>query len=408
MSKPIIAYISQALPNLTETFVYREIFALREQGFSVIPLSIHAPKFDNLSAETRDLAQETTFVFPLNRLGFVRAHLHFLLTRPVQYWQTFFFVMTRPGESLANRRRTLYHFAEAIFLAITVQRMGVTHVHAHFSVNAATIALVLARLLNISFSFTVHNNIFTDRLILLEKIQAAKFIAVISEYSRDYLLDWLGDYPQKEQIRQKFHIIHCGVDPQRFTPLESRPPRPVPQILSVAQFAERKGMPYLVEACHLLKQRGCQFTCIIGGGGAQRAELEQLIETYQLAAVVKLPGVIYQEDLITYLNQTDIFAMACITAENGDMDGIPVALMEAMAMEIATVSTYVSGIPELIDHEQTGLLVPEKDVVALADALQRLIENEPYRAQLGQQARAKIVTDFNIHHTSQQITTLFE
>jgi len=403
MTKPIIAYISQKLPNLTETFVYREIFALNKRGVKVIPFSIHAPTPEQLPDEVQQLAQETTSVFPLNWHRFLTAHLYFLLTKPLQYLKTLLFVMSRPNESKSNRQRTLYHFAEAIYLSAQAQRDGVQHIHAHFCVNAATIALVMARLLNISFSFTVHNNLFTDRIILPAKLREAKFVAVISEYSRDYLIKLL---PHEPHLKQKYHIIHCGIPVEQFEP----PPKRVTQtptiILSVAQLVERKGMPVLIEACHILHKRGILFQCLIAGDGVQRPYLEQLIQDYQLQHNITLLGVVFQDKLQTYLNQTDIFAMACLTTPAGDRDGIPVALMEAMAMAIPTISTTVSGIPELIHHEQSGLLVPEQSAVALADALQHCIEDKSLRARLGQHGRQKVLSAFNINKTSEQMASL--
>jgi glycosyltransferase involved in cell wall biosynthesis len=136
--------------------------------------------------------------------------------------------------------------------------------------------------------------------------------------------------------------------------------------------------------------------------------VKQLVERHDLQEVVDLPGVVYQENLKEYLRRTDVFVLPCVTASDGDMDGVPVSLMEAMSMEIATVSTYVSGIPELIEDNVSGLLVPEKDPVALADALQRLLEDAELRLRLGKNGREKIVREFNVDKSTAQIADLFE
>ncbi len=399
-----IAYISQLLPNLTETFVYREIFALRQRGFKVMPLSIHAPSIKQLSSEAHDLARETSYVFPLDKRRFLTAHAYYLQTRPHKYLPTLAYILSRPNETAQTRKRTLFHFGEAIYLASQVQRAEVQHVHAHFSVNAATIAFVLARLLDISFSFTIHNNIFTDQLIIREKIREAKFVAVISEYSRDFALNLV---PTEPQLKDKFYIVHCGVSLEQFQPRPT-PTHKTPIIFSVAQFAERKGYPYLIEACRLLHERGYDFECLIGGDGEQRPLLEKMIAEYQLQAKVKLLGLIYQEKLPDVLNQADMFVLPCITAKNGDKDGVPVVLMESMAREIPVISTYVSGIPELIDHEQNGLLVPEKDAAALANAIQQLLDKPELGRPWGQHGRQKIEREFNIIHSGAKMAELFE
>lgn len=402
---PMIAYIAQQFPNLTATFIYREVLALRNRGFEVVTLSNRPADIDKLSAEAKHLVEETIYIFPINWPRFLTAHAYFLLTQPHIYLATLLFVMTRPGESRSNRWRTFLHFGGAIYLAVQLRQRGISHIHAHFSVNAATIALVIARMLNIGFSFTAHNNFFTDKLLIREKIRAAKFIAAISEYSRDYLLNLVPDEPH---LADKFHIIHCGVSLETFTPRPAKTESTKPLIFSIAHLVERKGMPVLVEACRLLRDQGCEFECIIAGDGEQRPQLAQMIAEYQLSAEVKLVGLIFQEALADYLNRADLFVLACVTAQNGDKDGIPVVLMEAMAMEIPVISTYVSGIPELIETEQSGLLVPEQDAVALAKAIKRLLTDEPLRRRFGRQGRQKVMAEFNIERTSADMAALFE
>jgi glycosyltransferase involved in cell wall biosynthesis len=388
---------------LTATFIYREVFALRDIGFKVVTLSNRNPDIHQLSAEARELVDTTTYVFPIHWLAMILAHLYYLLTRPLKYLGTFLFVLTRRGESRQNRVRTFLHFCGAIYLAREVQRQQVQHIHAHFSVNAATMALVIARLLGITFSFTAHNNFYTDRLILKEKLREARFIVAISEHARDYLLDLAPG----ENLRDKFHVVHCGISMEKFSPPAHKPFNQPPLIFTVSQFAERKGYPVLVEACRILTERGCQYRCVIGGSGPQRDLLQQMISQYQLQHQVQMPGVIFQEQLVNHLSQADLFILPCITARNGDRDGVPVSLMEAMAMALPVVSTYVSGIPELIEDGHTGLLVPEKDAEALADAIQRLLEDDMLRVKLGQAARLKVTAEFNLDKTSAQLAELF-
>jgi glycosyltransferase involved in cell wall biosynthesis len=136
--------------------------------------------------------------------------------------------------------------------------------------------------------------------------------------------------------------------------------------------------------------------------------LQQMIEQHGLQRVIELKGAMPQEHLKEFLNRADVFVLPCVTASDGDMDGVPVSLMEAMAMEIPTVSTYVSGIPELIENDQSGLLVPEKDPQALAAAIQRLIQDAALRERLGKNGRHKVQAEFNIHKNAAQLANLFE
>jgi colanic acid/amylovoran biosynthesis glycosyltransferase len=399
-----IAYITQSFPLLTETFVYREVSALERQGFRVATFATWKPDENKLHQEARHLMDSSHYVFPISWPKFFKAHLYFLCTCPRKYLGSLFFVLTRRGESLKNRRRTFFHFCEAVYLAMEMKRQHIRHIHAHFAINAATIALVVSRLLDITFSFTAHNSFFIDRVILREKAGAARFIIAISEFTRQFLTILVPE----DNIDGKIHIVHCGLATDDFSPPDPKPVNEVPVLLFVAQLAERKGTPVLVEACRILAERGVTFRCVIVGDGPQRALVEQLVKQYALQEVVELAGVVFQEHLKEYLNRADVFILPCITASNGDMDGIPVSLMEAMAMEVATVSTYVSGIPELIEDGQSGLLVQERDAEALADALQRLLEDDELRTRLGKNGRQKVMEDFNIDKSAVQLATLLK
>ena len=411
MSKPTIAYVAQFFPILTETFVYREVNALRERGFDVVTLSNRTPDVSKLSEESIGLMEETEYVFPINQLWFIVAHLYFIFNFPKRYFSTIAYVMKHPGESFANRIRTLGHFSGGVYLAWRIRKRGVSHIHAHFAVNAATIGLVVSRLLEITYSLTVHNNIFTDQLILRSKLESAKFIISISDFSRDFLLNYAPDI---EALASKIHIVHCGISAESFqrtapylngTGIE---PSYVPHLVTLSSFAERKGMPILVEACRILNERGVRFQCTIAGNGAQWPLVKEMVARYDLEDTVKLPGRYFQEQINSYLNDASVFALACVTAQNGDMDGVPVALMESMAMEVPTISTRVSGIPELIDDGVNGLLVPERDAPALADAIERVLTDHDLANQLGRGGRRKIVEAFNIDRTSQQLVELFQ
>jgi colanic acid/amylovoran biosynthesis glycosyltransferase len=399
-----IAYVAQSFPLLTETFVYREVEGLRCIGLRVATFATWRPAKITLSQEARHLVDRSTYVFPISWPRFLKAHLCSLSWHPLRYVGTLMFVMTRRGESLRNRLRTFFHFCEAVYLAEEMRKQQIRHIHAHFCINAATIALVASRLLDISFSFTAHNALFTDRIMLKEKIRAARFVAAISNFTRQYLLDLIPE----DHVEHKFHIVHCGISPDTFVPLDPKPVNDIPILLFVAQLCERKGAPVLVEACKILDEREIKFRCVIVGDGPQKAVLEQLVVRYALHRQVELVGTVFQESIQGYFQQADVFVLPCLIADNGDVDGVPVSLMEAMAMEVAAVSTNVSGIPELIEDGVSGLLVPEKNPLALADALQRLLEKDELRSSLGKNARRKIIQEFNIDRSARQMALLFE
>jgi glycosyltransferase involved in cell wall biosynthesis len=252
---------------------------------------------------------------------------------------------------------------------------------------------------------TLHSNeIYFDRLLLKDKISCAQFVVTISDYNRQLLHKLWPDL----DVSDKVHVIHCGLDPDTFSPPESRQNAHEYTILGVGQLAPRKGFHVLIEACHHLAERGVDFCCHILGEGPERNRLEALIQEYELHKQVQMPGRVYQEEIGSYLNRADVFALPCVTDKSGDQDGIPVVLMEAMATELPTISTNISGIPELITHGQSGLLISSDDAVALADALQQLANDAELRRRLGKTGRETIVNAYNISQSARQMALLFE
>jgi glycosyltransferase involved in cell wall biosynthesis len=406
-----IAYFTQLYPDLTQTFVYREVLALRARRIPVRTYSVWRPERANLSLEARPLMDETYYVFPFAWLAALLAHLRYLVTRPLRYFGTLAYVMTRPGEPLYNRWRSLLHFAYGLPAIRDMERAGIRHIHVHFAWSASSIALMAHRLLDIPYSLTLHSNeIYFDRLLLADKLRHARFVVTISEYNRSVLEEL---WPESG-VAAKAHVIHCGLDPGVFAaacePTEKSAAEPDGEftIVGVGQLAPRKGFHVLVEACRHLLERGHSFRCHILGEGPERERLEALVRQYGLQQHVQMPGRIYQEELRQYLSRADVFALPCVKDKSGDQDGIPVVLMEAMAMELATLSTRLSGIPELIEDGRNGLLVSPEDARALADALQLLASDPAMRRQLGSAGRQTVIDHFNIHRSAEEMALLFE
>ncbi|MDY7076296.1 MAG: glycosyltransferase [Chloroflexota bacterium] len=398
-----IAYIVQKFPHLTITFIYREIQALRAQGIKVAAFSIWKPRRDELSQESVDLIDSTFYVFPLDLLRFIGAHLYYLFTQPLKYVGTLLFLWTREGGGVKDRFRLLCHFAEAVYLAKEIERQNVQHIHAGFASNPATLALIVSRLTGVSFSFAAHAyGIFAESVLLREKLAAASFVIASTRYNKNYLTSQFPDI-----TTDKIKVIHHGVSLQDFQPGGWEKKNGLPMILFVAQFREKKGLPFLIEACRILKSDGYEFKCCVVGDGAQRSYIETLIEKYGLQNTVKLAGIVFQEHLKDYYRRADIFALPSIVGHDGDRDGIPVTLIEVMSMGRPVVSTFVSGIPELVEDGQTGLLVPPGDASALAKALLTLLRDENLRRQMGQAGRDRVIKHFDIADSVAQVAGLF-
>ncbi|MGQ0603338.1 MAG: glycosyltransferase [Anaerolineales bacterium] len=401
---PTVAYISQQFPSLTTTFVYREVLALRRFGVTVRSISTWKPDRAALSAEAQALVGETFYIFPVSGWELLRLHFHYLFARPAQYLGAFLLVVVWNGEPLRNRLRSLGHFAYAVRAAAEVERCGVQHLHADYALNAATVALVAARLTGRPFSFAAHAaDLFINPVMLREKIVAAAFITPISDFNRRLLLQTMA----RADVADKIHVVHCGLALEQFVPESGRPSNARPLIVGVGRLIEKKGFRFLIEACRQLVEHGIDFECRIAGGGPEAASLQTQIDQAGLTDRVHLTGPLPQEQVRELMRRAEVFALPCVQARDRDQDGIPVVLMEAMALQRPVISTPLSGIPELVHDGANGLLVPAGDSAALAQGLARLLADKALRESLGRAGRTTVARAFNVDVSAKQMAGLF-
>jgi colanic acid/amylovoran biosynthesis glycosyltransferase len=400
-----LAYIIGTYPLLTTTFIDREIKILQQLGADIHILSIRRPPADtSLSKEQQELRQSVTCLLPVRWFNFTQSHLYFALLHPRRYFKTLVYLLTRSHPSLKARLKTLLHFGEGIYAAYLLRHQSLDHLHAHFVDRAATLALVVGRLLDLPYSVTAHaNDIYKDNVLLREKLGEARFVVTVSEFNKSHLL---ATYPGQDA--DEIHVLHPWVDLTRFQSPAARPASSTLHILSVGRLVEKKGHGYLIEACCLLQKRGIDFECRIIGDGPLQSELEESITRHGLQGQVQLLGAQPPTVVLTNLARCDVFALACVIARDGDRDGMPVALAEAMAMAVPVISCQIVGIDELV-RPQAGLLVPPRDAVALADALQTIYNtNEADRAEMGRYGRSIVEAHFNLHEGVRQLLSLFQ
>ncbi len=287
------------------------------------------------------------------------------------------------------------HLFLAAYLANELERAGITHMHAHYVNTPTTIAEMASSFTGIPYSLTAHaKDIYlSPRDTTVYKMRQARFVVTCTAFNQQYLNEMLND-----EGSVPIHCIHHGLNfrafPAHVAP-SSRKCVP-PLILVVARLVEKKGLPYLLRACHILKESGYEFTCNIVGEGPLRPQLEQQILDLDLADRVTLQGAVTHERVIAMYAQATMQALPCVIGENGDRDGIPNVLVEAMYMGVPVISTPVSGIPELILHEQNGLLVPERDEAALALAMSRLLDDTILRRRLAVAGRKTVLAHFDM------------
>jgi glycosyltransferase involved in cell wall biosynthesis len=401
-----ICYIDIKFPNLTGTFVYREIEALRDAGHEITTVSMAKPIKKHISSEALHFLDTTIYLDQVSLLRKLYSQMIIIFTA-LPTWIRLFLIALREKEirNSYDRRRILYHFILAGHLFLRLKNRSFDHIHSPFLTGSATIAFFLSQYLKIPYTFTMHaSNIYIDPLMLATKLRYCKKAVTISKYNKDFLLNKYGDH-----LDDKIHIIHCGVNVELFRPNQKRKAIP-PIILAVGQLMERKGFTYLIDACGLLKKKNHRFRCLIVGGGGERGYRKFLLKHQRsigVRDVVTLMGRQPQEKVRELLEDASIFVLPSIITDKGGREGIPVALMEAMAMELPVVSTRTVGIPELIEHKMEGLLVEQKNSEDLAQAIEILFLNEELRFEMGCAARRKIIREFNIADTPKQFAELF-
>lgn len=406
MARPpsrVVGVILKGYPRLSETFILHEMLRLEHLGHALHIFALRNPAETTVHEGVRRMRAPVTYVpdyFWRYCCTFVWTNLRLWWSRPRLYWQAFRFAALR---SLQRRSSsTIKRFAQAAYL---VERgfpgTGVQHWHAHFSHGPTTVAFFASWLTGLPYSFSAHaKDIYIqEHDFLREKIRRAQFVVTCTEHNRQYLSRVAGD---ESRVFRVYHGVDLDVF-QRAPVPASRPPWPV--ILSVGRFVPKKGFPVLLRALQQVRQHGHHFQCYIIGSGPLKQELRSLVHALSLADCVTLLPPMSQTALLEYYRQADVFALACEVQPDGDRDGIPNVVFEAMAMAIPVVCTDISGIPEVVTHGQNGLLVPEKDAVALADALCTLLEQPAVAAQLGQAGRTTVERTFdaqsNVLHISQ-------
>ncbi len=388
-----VAVFLSRFPSVTETFILREITELERQGQSIrlVPMLKESPKVLHEAARPWTVrALYTRYVSP----SIVAANLSTIVRQPIQYVALLTRLVAGTLRSAPTLLRTLAIFPKSVFIARELKREGIRHIHAHYATHPSTMALIVATLTDITFSFTVHaHDIQVDRSLLRWKLRETRFVRSISAFNQRFLE---GLYPQ--EARGKIFVVHVGIEPEKYeeNSRRERAPSAVPRILCVAAHKPYKGLPVLIEACRILEQQGVQFQCDVLGDGPMRAELEALAASSGVDHVFHLLGARPENVVADMMRDAALFVLPSIIASDGQMEGIPVALMEAMASARPVVSTNISGIPELVEHGVSGLLVAPSDAPALAEAMKTLLGDPERDAAMGRRGQQKVRAEFTL------------
>lgn len=396
-----IAYLVSTYPAVSHTFILREVRGLRRENFDIRVASINSPdcSADGMTPEEREETAAAFYIKKAGLRGAARAHLDVLLKSPASYFAGLWFALGLAGADLRRLIYAFFYFSEALIVGRWMASQGRRHLHVHFANAAATVGLIASRTFPIEFSFTVHGpDEFYDApgLRLAEKIAGASFACCIGQFARSQLMK-LSPPSQWN----KFAIAPLGVDPQLFAPRPFRPSPALLEILCVGRLVPSKGQHVLIAAIDRLVKTNPNVRIRLVGNGPDRESLANAIAANNLGRHVVLEGSISQDRILDYYRQADIFVLASFA------EGIPVVLMEAMAMEIPCVSTFVAGIPELIRSGIDGILVPPSDECALAEALKRLIDDPALRRRLGVAARRRIMQKYDLDQNIARLAEIF-
>lgn len=361
-----IGYILKRFPNLSQTFILNEILELERQGVLVEIVSLRTPRSEPTHSSLKKLKAQITYL----------------------------------EDEAKSSDSTV---AEQV--AVWAKSRQIQHLHAHFATSAAEIAMRSAKLANVGYSFTAHaRDIYHEKVnqqALAIRIQNARFVVTVSDFNREYLNKLLDNHSCKGNI----YRLYNGLDLDLFSPnpLSHEPGL----IVSIGRLVPKKGMSYLADACAVLRDRNVVFRAVIIGEGEERVPLEQSIQSLALEQRVTLVGALTQSDVIATLNRADLFVLPCIVGNDGDMDGLPTVILEAMAIGIPVVSTRLAGIPEMIHHQINGLLVEQQQVTELADAMQTLLESNELRNTFRNQSLEHMAEHFDLRKNVAQLNEWF-
>lgn len=396
---PAVTYVVSQYPAISHTFILGEVNGIKAQGLKVEVASINQPDrdYDKLTELEQEAYQETIFVksslikkFPYYFCKALLAPKGFFLSLASALAAGLMYPRTLPYY--------LFYWLEAMVVADMAKKNGSKQLHAHFSTQGCTVAMLAAKMAGIDFSFTVHGPdefYQVNEQHLEKKFAQANFIVCISDFARSQVMK----YSAFEQW-DKLYINNLGVDAALFKPGPKNNPKPV--LLCVGRLVNAKGQGVLVQAAKILVAKGIDFELRFVGDGPDKASLEAFTKSHQLQNHIHFLGKVNHDQVQNLQREADIFVLPSFA------EGIPIVLMEAMASGTPCVTTHITGIPELFTHNHDGLLVRPGNADQLADALEALIKDNALKERLAQEALITVREKWCIHKSNERLAKLFQ
>ncbi len=393
-----IAYLINQYPAVSHTFIRREIRALEKQGHDVLRISIRGSQ--NAKAD-QDLIeqQKTRYVLQGGAPPLIFAFLRALYSRPRSLAKAAALMWRTSRNAERSFAIHLVYLFEACVIYFWLRAARIEHLHAHFGTNPAEVAMLVHELGGPPWSFTAHGPEEFDKskfIALPEKIRRSKFVVAVSSFGRSQLFRNVS-----HEHWQKINVVHCGIEAAFYGNAGDRPGSDR-RLVCVGRLSEQKGQLLLVDAARRLRDRGIRFELVLAGDGDMRADLEALIARYQLQNEVRITGWIGSDQV-----REEILAARALVLPSF-AEGLPVVIMEAMALRRPVISTFVAGIPELVVPGQHGWLVPAGDTEALAAAMQACLNSDADAiARMGDAARTAVLERHDADREAAKLATLF-
>jgi glycosyltransferase involved in cell wall biosynthesis len=395
-----IAYLVNQYPKVSHSFIRREIQSLERQGFAVQRIALRGWDADLVDVDDQRERERTRYVLKAGLSGLVPALALTLLAHPLRFLKALRMALQLGWGADRAWPYDLIYLAEACRILPWLREFGARHVHAHFGTNSAEVAMLAHALGGPPFSFTVHGPEEFDKpqsLKLREKVGQAAFVVAISSFGRSQLCRWV---PHAEWDRIK--VVHCGLE-AAFHEVPAVPVPDIPRLVCVGRLCEQKGQLLLVEAVSRLVRKGLPLELVLAGDGEMREEIERLIARHKLERHVRITGWIASDQV-----REEILAARALVLPSF-AEGLPVVIMEAMALRRPVLTSYVAGIPELVRDGEHGWLFPAGDVDALAGALEEFLATPPEAlAVMGETARAQVLRRHSIDVEAGKLARLFQ
>ncbi len=391
-----IAYVLNTYPQPSQSFIRREIRALERQGLKIDRIAMRRSDLPLVDQGDCEEAEKTAYVLDGGAAGLAKALARVFLKTPGPAFAALKLALHLGRASPLGRLRHLIYLAEAAEVKARCDAANVTHVHAHFGTNAAAVAMLTRVLGGPAYSFTVHGPEEFDgpaALSLADKIAHAAFVVGVSQFGRSQLCRWT---PLAEW--DKIKVVHCGIEPEVFPEPAAPDPHQGLRLVAIGRFVEQKGQKILIEAMAALGEAGSDVTLALVGDGTLRDDLEAAIAAAGLTDRVRITGWLDEAGVRAEIARADALVMPSFA------EGLPMVIMEAMAMARPVISTIIAGAPELVLEGETGWLVPAGDPEALAGAIRKLAETPPEtRAEMGRKGRARAIARHGIDAQAAQL-----